>query len=177
MRWIGWTLATLPGLLAAAAAAGLWVERAERERRGREIEVYPLEGGRVRIDVKPHWGAAEAVVVDADDPRVPLPHEEAVKFSWRRDDSGPLERPETGVLRPEHHGRPLALVYAAPPEIRAALRVHPFGRPQPRPGALRDERGFAIVAAFWFVGCGIALGVRLWEDARIKRRLAEVLTK
>ena len=173
MRWIGWTLCALPGLAAAAAAFGYWVERTERERLGRRVEIYPLEGARVRLEEKPDWGAAEAVVVDADG--VPRPEAEAVKFSWRRDDSGPLERPEAGVLKLEHHGRPITLIYS--PELRAALRVHPFGRLQTSRGKVADERGFALVAAFWFVCYGIVVGYHIWQRERLRRVLDDVLTK
>ena len=150
MKW--WLLVVLtagPGLLFVASGLSYRLERNRLERQERAVDVYPLREGRVRVTPKAGGSFFHAVVADPARPERDLPWAEAVKFSWRRDDSGPCERLEAGVLEVRHHGRPLDLLYSAPLEVAAVLRVYPSGRPSISPRLREAEHVQWILAGLW----------------------------
>ena len=160
---------SVPGLFPAVMALETCAERSELERLLRTVDVYPLEGGRVRVTPGPGGGFLHAVVAEGDRPERDLPYAEAVQFSWRRDDSGSCERVEAGFLKVWHHGHPIDLIYTSPPSMRASLRVYPRGRPVISPRMRESEIvNWVLAAALWFLVWGPALAWHL--TARVPSR-------
>lgn len=163
MRRLIWILSVVPGLLFVAQGLNLRLEIWRRERLARDVDIYPLQGGRVRVIPRGASGLFQAVMADADRPEVDLPWEDAVKFSWRREDSGACEWGDAAVLEVRHHGKPLDLVYSGPPNVRAALRVYPSGRVEYNQRLREAESLQYLLAGLWLGPLALILALRLWS--------------